>query len=402
MNDRINIALLTAHTLENRKQSSWGGTVDYMIRTLQKYCGDVHPIGSVSSKAKLLGKVIHKSSRILFKKNYPFNHTFAVSKEYAHTVTKKLTERPFDVIVAPSCGTEIAFLETDIPIVLIEDATFALLHNYYPQYSNLLQRSVYEAHALQGLAIKRACSLFYTSHWAAQSAIEDYHADAQKVHVHPFGANFHTPPSPEIAQAKQKTECCRLLFVGVDWQRKGGEIAFETLLQLEELGILAELIVLGCTPPKTFSHERMTVIPFLNKRDERQHREFNRLFETSSFMILPTRSDCVPMVLAEANAFGLPVLTTQTGGIPSIVREGENGFMLPLSARGSDFAKVIAEVYQDEQRYIELVISSRAAFEQRLNWDAWGIAFTKSIKALLEQEAFPTGPRHPSHIASSV
>src|SRR5205085_1986648 len=121
MNDRINIALLTAHTLENRKQSSWGGTVDYMTRVLQKHCGEVHHIGSVSSKAKLLGKVIHKSSRLLFRKNYAFNHTFAVSKEYAHAVAEKLTERQFDVIVAPSCGTEIAFLETDIPIVLIED-----------------------------------------------------------------------------------------------------------------------------------------------------------------------------------------------------------------------------------------------------------------------------------------
>lgn len=107
----------------------------------------------------------------------------------------------------------------------------------------------------------------------------------------------------------------------------------------------------------------------------------------------------MPMVLAEANAFGLPVITTQTGGIPSIVREGENGFMLPLSARGSDYAKVIAEVYQDEQRYIELVISSRVAFEQRLNWDAWGIAFTNSVKAMLDQETFPVDPRHPSRVA---
>jgi glycosyltransferase involved in cell wall biosynthesis len=379
MNDGIKIALLTAHTLENRKQSSWGGTVDYMTRALQKYCGEVYAIGPVSSKTKLFGKVIHKTSRLLLKKNYAFNHSFAVAKEYARIVAPRLIKQHFDVIVAPSCGTEIAFLETDIPIVLIEDATFALLHNYYPQYSNLLQRSVYEAHTLQGLAIKRARVLLYTSEWAARSAIEDYFADPQKVHVHPFGANFNTPPSQGIIQTKKKPNRCTLLFVGVDWERKGGEIAFETLLKLEEMGIQVELIALGCTPPAAFSHERLTVIPFLNKRDAQQHKELNRLFETSSFMILPTRSDCVPMVLAEANAFGLPVITTQTGGIPSIVREGENGFMLPLDARGADYAKVIAEIYQDDQRYAELVQSSRAAFDERLNWDAWGIAITKII-----------------------
>ena len=205
-----------------------------------------------------------------------------------------------------------------------------------------------------------------------------------------------------IVQAKKKPDTCQLLFIGVDWQRKGGEIAFETLLQLEEMCIPTELIVLGCTPPKPFLHEHMTVIPFLNKRDERQYRELNRLFATSSFMILPTRSDCVPMVLAEANAFGLPVVTTQTGGIPSIVRQGENGFTLPLSARGPDYARVIAEVYQDDLRYAQLVKSSRAAFDERLNWDAWGIAITKIIHDMLDQKNFPREPKPSSHTISSI
>jgi len=381
---RIKIALLTAYTLENRKQSSWGGTVDYMTRALQKYCGEVHHIGPVHSKRKLVGKIIHKSSRLLLKRSYAYNHTFSVAKEYAKVVAPRFAGQSFDVIVAPGCGTEIAFLETDIPIVLLSDATFALLHDYYPQYSNLLRRSVYELNTLEKLALKRARVLLYTSEWAARSAIEDFHADKQKVHVATFGANFDNPPSKEIVQAKKKADRCRLLFVGVDWQRKGGEIAFESLLKLEEMGVQTELVVLGCAPPKTFSHERMIVIPFLNKLDEKQRAELSRLFEAASFMILPTRSDCVPMVLAEAGAFGLPVVTTNTGGIPGIIREGENGFMLPLSARGSEYAEVIAKVYRDDQRYAELVKSSRAAFDNRLNWDAWGASVTNIIKKMLD------------------
>src|SRR5256885_2031442 len=131
---RIKIALLTAHTLQNRKKSSWGGTVDYMARALERHCGDVYHIGPVHSKMKLLGKIIHKISRFFLKKNFAYNHSFAVAKEYVNIVTQRLAGQSFDVIVAPSCGTEIALLETDIPIVLIEDATFAILHNYYPQY----------------------------------------------------------------------------------------------------------------------------------------------------------------------------------------------------------------------------------------------------------------------------
>src|SRR5438477_5680721 len=209
-NRRIKIALLTAYTLQNRKQSSWGGTVDRIALALQKHCGDVYYIGEVHSKKKLIGKVIHKTTRLLFKKNFAFNHTFSVAKEYAKVVAPRLIRQSFDVIVAPGCGTEIAFLETDTPIVYLSDATFALLHNYYPQYSNLLKRSAYETNTLEGLAIKKAHALIYTSEWAAQSAIEDYHAEKQNIYVIPFGANFDTPPSKERVQAKEKSDLCRL------------------------------------------------------------------------------------------------------------------------------------------------------------------------------------------------
>lgn len=89
------------------------------------------------------------------------------------------------------------------------------------------------------------------------------------------------------------------------------------------------------------------------------------------------------MVFCEANAFGLPVIARNTGGIPEIVRQGENGFMLPNTARGDAYAETIAQIYQDDQRYTELVISSRAAFDTRLNWDTWGTYMKKQFAQLL-------------------
>jgi len=64
------------------------------------------------------------------------------------------------------------------------------------------------------------------------------------------------------------------------------------------------------------------------------------------------------------------------------VKDGENGFLLPPSAGGAEYAALIAEVYRDEQRYAELVRSSRVVFETRLNWDAWGITVNKLMRAL--------------------
>jgi len=76
--------------------------------------------------------------------------------------------------------------------------------------------------------------------------------------------------------------------------------------------------------------------------------------------------------------------------------------VLPFDAGDAEYAKIIAEIYQDDQRYAELVTSSRAAFDERLNWDAWGITVAQIIKDLLDREILPTGARHSSHRTGSV
>ncbi len=245
------------------------------------------------------------------------------------------------------------------------------------------------------------CSL-YPSEWASRATREHYAVDPQKVRTVPFGANIEHSPSLEVVQSRKKSERCKLFFIGVDWERKGGEIAFETLLKLEELGIQAELIVCGCIPPDRFSHARMTVIPFLNRKDEDQRRQLENLFATSDFLFLPTRGETYGMVFCEASSFGLPSITTNTGGVSGAVKDGENGYMLSSSARGSEYAELIARIFRDDEHYAELVKSSRAAFESRLNWDAWGIAVTKLIHEMLAHSNLQTALSLPAETIGFV
>ncbi len=375
------------HAYDTRDKRAWSGSVYYMACTLESYCGEICHLSPIPfSKEMLVGRVINKSSRIFFRKNFRYHSSFLFAKRFAKVTAQRLAGQSVDVIVAPAGATEIAFLETDIPIVFVEDSTYGLLFDYYPICSNLLRRSIYEMNVIQDLALKKASAVIYSSAWAARSAIEDYGADPKKIHVVPFGANIDEPPLREVVLAREKSERCRLLFLGVDWIRKGGDIAFETLLNLEELGVRAELVVCGCTPPQGVAHERMKVIPFLDKNDERQRKELEQLLMSADFLLVPTRADCTPIVFCEASAFGLPVITTNTGGVPEIVRDGENGFLLPYEARGDAYAEVIARVYHDDERYAQLVRASRAAFEERLNWDTWGVAIKHILADVLAYE----------------
>ena len=73
------------------------------------------------------------------------------------------------------------------------------------------------------------------------------------------------PPERAAVLPRRLGSRIRLLMIGVLWDVKGGDIAFETLLRLLEDGFDAELTVVGCAPPAGISHSRLTVIPFLDK-----------------------------------------------------------------------------------------------------------------------------------------
>ena len=361
-----------------------------MGHALEKHC-EVYYCEPIISFEKRFGRLIDAVSRRLFKKMVAYDHLLPVAKKHGKLAAQRLDGRSFDAIVAIMNPVDIAFLETDIPIVLVLDVTFALRHDYDPRFSNLWEWSTHQANKVEEMAYQNARALLYSSYWAARSAIKDYAIDHQKVHTIFFGANLDTIPSREMVLAKKKSERCRLLFMGLGWERKGGAIAFETLLELEKLGIQAELIVCGCTPPKEVTHERMRVIPFLDKNDERQSKEIENLYAMSDFLLVPTRCDAFGHVFCEASAFGLPSITTNTGGVPEAIRNGENGYVLPYSARGSEYAQIIAEIYQDDQRYTALVESSRAAFESRLNWDVWGSDVMQVLQNIIDRTPLTSG-----------
>ena len=377
----MRIGLVTAS--DARSRETWSGTHYYMAQALQKHCGELYYLGPIKTIVQSAAGDVGKVLQLLSRKRYWHVRSFVVAMRYARILEQRISKQPLDLLVAPLALAEISFLKTELPIVYVSDSTFASLVNYYPYFSpsRLLGISIREGNALERRALRRANLVLYPSKWAAEAAISDYHIDKAKVHVVPFGPNIEDFPDEAAVMEKKQTDRCRLLFLGKNWERKGGDIAFETLLALEEMGVRSELTVCGVVPPRSFSHEWMTVIPFLDKGDEIQRQKLYSLLLTSDFLLLPTRAELYGMVFCEASAFGLPSVTTNTGGISGAIEEGKNGFMLPLSARGTDYARVISKAYRNGEYYRELVKSSRAAFNEKLNWDAWA----SSVKRLIDE-----------------
>ncbi len=378
----MRIGYITPGDPMDRRQ--WSGTHFQIARALRDHVGEVVQLGPLHPRGFVIDKVLKRLAPPLLGKRYLHTHSMSLARRYKRALEARLATEELDVLFAPAGSTLVALLETEIPLVYLSDATFALMEGYYPQFSNLMACSSRDGNEIERLALEKANLLIYPSSWASDSAIWDYGADPSRVHVVPFGANVEQISSEEAVRAGlTRPPGCRLLFVGVEWERKGGDLVLETFHALDALGLEPELTICGCAPPEKPEHPRIRVIPFLDRNEPAQHLELETLYAEATFVFVPSRQECLGMVFIEAGAFGTPVISTDVGGISTAIVDGVNGYLLPLTASGREYAQKIASLIADREHYLSLREGARKRFEQYFTWHAWGRSVSRLLNDLL-------------------
>jgi glycosyltransferase involved in cell wall biosynthesis len=352
-----------------------------MIKALQRHCGEVVPIGPLNNRYISLGEILNKLAILTLGKKFDYMHSPLLAKEFARILKPKIKKNRYDILFFSAGSQLLADLDVDIPSIYLSDATFNLMIDYYPLYSDLLKISKRWGNDTEKKAINKADIIIYASEWAAESAIKDYGCVKDKIYFIPCGANFDSVLSAQeiISHRKKAANVLKLLFVGSEWVRKGGDIAFQTMIELNKRGVDTELIVCGQNLPLNVKHEKLKAVGFLNKNDSAQAMKLQNLYMESSFFLLPTRNECFGLVFCEAAAYGLPIISTATGGVSSYVDDGGNGYLLPLKANFMDYANIIQKIWNDKGLYLTLAENSRCKYENELNWDVWG----KEVKRIM-------------------
>jgi len=359
------------HFLDARDVSKWSGALHFAKSAVDRHVGpvdDLSPIPLSLFPFRIARSVVRRVSG----KEYSFEHDPALSRYIGRHFSRRISPARHDLVFAPAGSTSLAFLDTDLPVVYYTDSTWRLIHGYYPNFSNVVGRTARGAELLERRTLQRADLTLVASEWAAQSAIDDYGADPAKVHTVYIGGVLPDPPRRDEVLPRHLTGTTRLLLVGVSWQIKGGDTALEALRHLLAMGHDAHLTVVGCTPPAGVSHPRMEVIPFLDKTSQADRARFRQIWLEADFFVHPARCEMAGMVLCEAAANALPAIAARTGGIPSMVAEGRNGYCVDPAEGGAGYATRIAQLAADPEAYAALCESSRDEYEQRLNWDSWG------------------------------
>jgi glycosyltransferase involved in cell wall biosynthesis len=365
---------------------TWSGVPFSIKQQLARRFEEVVYVPSPPGPALLRGKKINHHLHRVTGKRFIAQWRAANARRHARQITAFLRDHPVEVLVSVTVDQQIAYLDRlDIPIVHHSDTTFRGIRDYYPTFSNLWGFSARDGEAITRRALRNAALSVYPARWSTQSAINDYGADPAKVVAIPYGANLADPPSREQAVDTSARDRCRLLWIGVEWRRKGGQLTYETMVELNRRGLDAEMVVVGATPPADCDHPNLTAHGFLNKQVPEQLATYESLWREAAFFMLPSRGETFGAVFCEAAANGLPAISTQTGGIPDAVDHGHSGLLLPLAAGPHEYADAIATLWTDRAAYESMVETTRDRYEQVLNWDAWADAVTPLMVQVIQQ-----------------
>jgi glycosyltransferase involved in cell wall biosynthesis len=236
-------------------------------------------------------------------------------------------------------GFDAVFVHTQVPAVLLGrasgglptivslDATPKQYDSLGAHYQHAVGHPIVERakDSLNKRCFERASHLVAWTSWTKQSVVEDYGIESDKVTVIAPGVDTHRWMRDQSnPDARATDDTVRILFVGGDLARKGGHHllrAFERVRR--DVGRPVELHLVTTTPvdpgPGVEVHDSMTP----NSAD------LIDLYHRCDVFCLPTLGDCLPMVLAEAAAADLAIVSTDVGAIGELVRDGETGLLVP-------------------------------------------------------------------------
>lgn len=361
---------------------AWSGTVYQLRKAIENAGYDVVwiPFRTDTLAQRILDILLRAYGKLSGKKWLRGAHYISIGKLSSKTINRdKLIQ--CDILFFPG-GAQVLF-ETGIdkPYIYLSDATVHLMLDYY--WHNIHPESQQMAKFLEEWASQHAVMNLRSSQWAANSVIKDCGVPPETCHVLEFGPNL---DKKDIQPCEPYTGGeLRILFSGVNWKRKGGDIAVEAVGELRLYGIDAHLTIAGIAedklPKGIASLDYVTCVGFLDKNKAEEYPEYVKIFHDSHILLLPTKAECAGIVFSEAASFGLPSYTHLTGGTGDYVVDGVNGRTLQLGATGKDFADAIKCDLRDGMLRQMREGALRLAHE-KLSWEVWSEKFRVLCEAL--------------------
>lgn len=253
-----------------------------------------------------------------------------------------------------------------VPFFIYTDYTF-LSNLEFPGHDKRQFRSKkamrYEADLYRG-----ADAVAVTGSHVERTLVRQYGCDPARVRTVHIGANVIVPPvSTDLPRYAAK----HVLFVGVEWERKGGPALIEGFRRVKQDHPDARLTIIGCSPD--VSGPGLTVAGMIPRT------RMAPFFKSASVFCTPSLIEPLGIAAVEASLFRLPVVATRIDGFMETVTDGETGFLIAVNDPDA-VASALRRLFADPDLARRMGAAGFERNHARFNWDEVG----KRLRAMAE------------------
>lgn len=217
------------------------------------------------------------------------------------------------------------------------------------------------------LATKIVTASSYTKHSLISQGVE-----ASKILVNPYGVDLQKFHAGGERRAMQHMP--RFIFVGSVSARKGVPLLVDAW---RTLGLAnCELWLVG--PVTSQVRSLIPLLPGLRILGKFPHKELPNLFRQGDVFVFPSYCEGFGLVLLEALASGLPIITTEATAGPDLIRDGVEGFIVP-SGNLEQLCRAMKYFINNPDKLSAMSVAARHCAE-RFSWDAYGDRWNKLLE----------------------
>ena len=168
----------------------------------------------------------------------------------------------------------------------------------------------------------------------------------QKLYKEKFDLNFEYLPSPlDVQKFSNISDVTKIenqvAYVGRDSYEKGIDI-------LKQAESKIDGNVVYCT--------------------DRSWDDAMKIIKSSQVVVVPSRMESLPTTVKEAFYLNVPVVATNVGGIPELIKDNETGILVP-SENPDRLADAVNELLSDKQKAKRLANNGNKFVKNHMTWD---------------------------------
>ncbi len=213
------------------------------------------------------------------------------------------------------------------------------------------------------------CNSSFTKRTLVEAGVEE-----KKITVIPLAF----PQPIEKIRERHISEPVKFLYAGNQSLRKGIHLLYEAWRICDFNAIEAELWLVGKMELPENLRENLPGNVMI--KNTIPHEELLALYTEADVFVLPTLADGFGMVITESMSQGTPVITTENSAGPDLIKDNENGWIIPagdLVALVSQLKKIV-----EEPESLTAIRSAALARAESWQWDDYHNMLIKKINAL--------------------